>query len=178
MKQPPFSVPFALLCLGLAALSVLFHLMPMQLSADSAVLPDVLLALLVAWSFRRPQDLPLVPVALVLLFADLALDRPTGLWALISLLILEVLGDQREPLRDRPFPAEWGAFAVALALGLIAQSLILRLAIVDRPEGNHGLHLFVRTVAVYPLVAGLLHYVFRVRAPRPAERSRRLGAVR
>lgn len=161
------------LCLGLT----LFHLIPLGIGSGARVLPDAMLALLACWSVRRPQDLPLVLLAGLLLMADFLLARPVGLWALMSLLILEVLGGQREAMRDRSFVFEWGSFALALAAGLMLQSLILQLALVERPAGTLTLRMFAVTVAAYPVVTVLLHYVLRVRSPKPVERSRRLGRV-
>jgi len=95
----------------------------------------------------------------------------------MCLLILEGLGVQREAMRDRPFLFEYASFALALAAGLVVQSAILKLALVDRPGSALTLQMFVVTVAAYPVGVGLLHYVLRVRSPKPVERSRRLGRV-
>lgn len=161
--------------LGLGA--ILFHLAPLQLTADARVLPDLLLVLACLWTVRQPQNLPLPLLACLLLIADFALSRPVGLWAMISLLMVEAMGAQREALRSRPFPLEWATFGMVLAIGLGLQSLILSLALVPRPDGTQTLHLFAITLGAHPLGALLLTYVLRVRSPKPAERSRRLGRV-
>lgn len=161
----------------LGILAIYFHLAPLQLSADGRVLPDLLLVIVALWTIRAPQNAPLLVVATLFLLGDLMLERPVGLWALICLLIVEMLSDRRTALRNRPFVAEWLTFGLALGLGLIVQSLVLRLALVERPEGMLTLYYFAVTVAAYPVMAAILHYVLRVRSPKPAERSSRLGRV-
>lgn len=172
-----FSLPYMLALLGLCLAITLFHLLPLGTDGGVRVLPDAMLALLAAWSVRRPQDMPLVLTALVLILADFMLARPAGLWALLSLLLLEGLGVQREAMRDRPFIFEWLSFALALAAALILQAVILRLALVERPPATLSLRLYAVTIASYPVVVAVLHYALRVRSPRPIERSRRLGRV-
>lgn len=156
---------------------ILSQLLPLQLQAEHMVQPDLLLALAAAWIVRQPENMPLLLLAPILLLADLLQDRPVGLWALASLLLVEGMASQRAGLISRPFIFEWAAFTGLLALALIGQSLVLALALVERPTGGITVQLFATTAAVYPLVALLLHYVLRVRAPKPAERSRRLGRV-
>ncbi|WP_112323928.1 rod shape-determining protein MreD [Oceanibium sediminis] len=177
MKKPAFSLLQTALLALLGLLSIYFHLAPLQLSAGAAVLPDLLLIIVVLWTVRAPQNAPLLLIALLFLLGDLMLQRPVGLWALISLLIVEVIGDRRTALRNRPFVAEWLTFSLALAIGLMLHALLLKLALVQRPEGLLALRYFIVTVAAYPVMAALLHYVFRVRSPKPVERSSRLGRV-
>lgn len=171
--SPAQTLLFALISLAV----ILAQLLPLQLQAEHMVQPDLLVALAAAWVIRQPENMPLLLLAPILLLADLIQDRPVGLWALISLLLIEAMSAQREGLRNRPFPFEWAAFTGVLALGLIGQSVILSLALVERPTGGITVQLFATTATVYPLVALVLHYVLRVRAPKPAERSRRLGRV-
>lgn len=163
--------------LVLSLLAIYVHLAPMQLTTDSVVLPDLLFALAFAWTMRRPESMPLLLTAGVFLLADLLLDRPVGLWALLCLLALESGGGRRETLRNQPFLAEWVAFALALAAVLILRAVVLLLALVDSAPGGVALQFFAVTVLCYPLVVLMLHYLFRIRSPKPAERSRRLGRV-
>lgn len=173
---PAYVQSGAFLLLALAA--VWFHLMPLQMEARSPVLPDLLLALAAAWVLRRPDTLPLLLAAGTFLLADLVLDRPTGLWAMLSLMIVEFLRGQRPVLRDRPFPVEWGTVAVLVAIALLLQALILTVALVPLPDAGRVLRFYVVTLAAYPFVVAFLHWVLRVRAPRAADHSYRLGRVR
>ena len=173
-----FSIIRSALFVLLAMTAIFVQLLPLDLAAGTVVAPDLLLVLACAWAVRRPEHMPLLLVAAVLLLADLIQDRPVGLWAMISLLIVEAMRAQREAFRGRPFVVEWGGFALALALGLIAQGIILELALVGRPDGiDLPLQIFAVSAASYPAAALLLHYAFGIRAPRPEERSSRLGRV-
>lgn len=178
MTRTGFSPLRAGLFTLLALVAILVQLLPLDLLAGTGVAPDLLLVLACLWAVRRPEHMPLPLVAGLLLLADMLQDRPIGLWAMISLLIVEAMRAQRDAYRGRPFVVEWGGFAVALALGLMARGLILKLALVSRPEGlDLPLQIFAVTVLSYPVMALLLHYGLRIRAPRPAERSSRLGRV-
>lgn len=177
MTEYPFSPLRAVLFTALAVSVIYLDLLPFQTVAETPVMPDLLVALTSAWVIRRPDSMPLVLIAPIFLLADLALDRPPGLWALLSLLMIEALRAQRDLLRNGPAPVEWASFAAALAVALILQALILRLTLVPRPSGEVTLQLFAVTVVAYPAVVLVLHALLRVRAPKPAERSRRLGRV-
>ncbi|MEM8786676.1 MAG: rod shape-determining protein MreD [Pseudomonadota bacterium] len=170
--------PLATLALGVLGLAaIFFHMLPMQLVPGGLVVPDILLALCVAWVLRRPDGAPLLLVAALVLLADLTQDQPTGLWALLSLFVVEASRGHIEAVRNRPFLYEWGAFAGLLALALVLQALVLTVALVPRPPLDVTLQLFAMTVVAYPLVVAVLHLLIRIRAPKPAERSRRLGRV-
>ncbi|NNU79902.1 rod shape-determining protein MreD [Halovulum dunhuangense] len=177
MIARPFSLPRALLFTALALVAIHVQLLPLEIAAESTVLPELLLVLAAAWSLREPENLPLPLLAAALLLGDLVLDRAVGLWALTSLLVLEVLRLRREALYDRPFAIEWATFAGILAVALALHGLVLRLALIDVETGGLGFRLWLSTVLAYPLMAAFLHWVLRVRAPKPAERSRRLGRV-
>ncbi|MEM8868907.1 MAG: rod shape-determining protein MreD [Pseudomonadota bacterium] len=177
MTDYPFSPLRAGLFVLLALGCMYFNLMPIQTTAETLVMPDILLGLAAAWVIRRPHCMPLLLTAALFLLSDFLMYRPVGLWAVIALLIVEFMRGQRDVLRNRPFPAEWAAFAGALAVGLIVEAVVLQLTLVARPSGDIPLQVFAVTVVAYPVLALLLHSVFRVRAPKPAERSRRLGRV-
>ena len=165
-----------LLILGL--LAIVFPLAPLGAHSGGQVAPDLLLPLLVAWTVRRPDTSLLLVTALLLLLADFALERPVGLWALISLLIIEGMRSQGIGFRDQNFLLEWASFAAALVAGLLVQALILSLALVPQPPAGRMVAFFALTVVCYPLIVLLLNWVVQVRFPKPKDRSQRLGEVR
>ena len=63
----------------------IFLLLPLQTTPRSLAGPDLLLAFAVAWCLRRPEFVPPLALALAFLLADLLLQRPPGLWALLAL---------------------------------------------------------------------------------------------
>ena len=163
--------------IALVALTILFPLMPMQLEAEAPALPDILFALIAAWILRRPNNAPMLLVAASFLAADFILGRPVGLWALICLLSSEFFRGQHASLRDQLFVFEFLTFAIVLGVALLAQTLILTITLVPQPGASSMLEVYLMTLASYPFVVALLHYVFRIRAPKLAERSQRLGRV-
>ena len=72
--------PMALWVL-IAVVSIALRMLPLG-NAPGWPMPDVLLALTLAWVLRRQAHLPAALIALVFLAEDLFLMRPPGLWAL------------------------------------------------------------------------------------------------
>ena len=118
-----------------------------------------------------------VLVFLMALFADVMLMRPLGLWAMLTLLAAEFARSQRKPLREQMFVMEWVIFGFVFAIAVGASMMMLRLTFTPGPSIDLMLNHIISTVLLYPPVAGILHYVFRIRAPRDAARSDRLGRV-
>lgn len=64
----------------LLAFAVVFlHLLPLNTRPDRWPFPDVMIALTFAWVLRRPDYVPMLVVAMVMLISDLLLQRPPGL---------------------------------------------------------------------------------------------------
>lgn len=160
----------------LAALAILFPLMPLQLRADAMALPDILFALMAAWLLRRPDTLPMLLLVPLLLLADFILGRPVGLWALLGLIASEFFRGQSVVLRRQHFIVEYLTFISVFSIALVLQWLVLSLALVPQPSGARMFEFFALTVLSYPLIVLFLHYVLYVRAPKPKE-SFRLGRV-
>ncbi len=162
---------------SLALAAILVQMVPLGVGAGGVAMPDLLLLLAAAWTVRRPADMPLLLSAGLFLLADLMLHRAVGLWAFLSLMLVEALAVQRDTVHQRPFPVEWGAFAAALAAAMTFRELVLRMTLVERPALDMVLVHYAATVLAYPAVVLALRTLFGVRAPRPAERSRRLARV-
>ena len=162
----------------LSMVAILVPLVPFGAHSDAQAFPDLLLPLLVAWTVRRPEASLLVLTAALLLLADFVLERPVGLWALISLLIIEGMRLQGIGFRDQNFVLEWASFAAALGAGLLVQALVLSMALVPQPGSARMMAFFGLTIVAYPLIVLVLNWVFQVRFPQAAERSQRLGRVR
>ncbi|MEQ6250588.1 rod shape-determining protein MreD [Sulfitobacter sp. HNIBRBA3233] len=133
------------------------------------VAPDLLICFAFAWSLRRPEYVPAVSLALVFLLADLLLQRPPGLWALMALLACENLKSRGRALRDGTFGAEWLAVALLLAMLLIANRIVLIFLLVTPPPLGLNLIEFGVTVAIYPLVVAVTHWLMGVRKSAPGE---------
>jgi len=131
--------------------------------------PDLLIAFAFAWSLRRPEYVPTLMLAGIFLLADLLLQRPPGLWALLALLACENLKGRGRGLRDSTFGAEWAAVAVLLTGILIANRVVLSILLIQPPHLRLSLLELGITILIYPVVALLTRTVMRVRRAAPGE---------
>lgn len=131
--------------------------------------PDLLIAFAFAWSLRRPEYVPSLLLALVFLLADLLLQRPPGLWAMLALLASENLKGRSRSLRDATFGAEWIAVSILLAGILILNRFVLSLMLVPPPQLRLSLLELGGTILIYPVVVFITRSVMGVRRAAPGE---------
>ncbi len=160
-----------------ALIVTLSAMLPLGLSAESAVMADLLFCLCFAWVIRRPSTAPVGLIAFFALLADFLLMRPLGLWTFIIIVASEFARAQRVPLREQMFIVEWFIFAFVFAFALFANLAILEISFSDTPSFNLMFSFFLNTCIAYPFVVALLHWVFRVRAPQAPGGYTRLGRV-
>ncbi|SDY40159.1 rod shape-determining protein MreD [Citreimonas salinaria] len=152
------------------ALLILFaQLLPMQAAPARIAGPDLLVALTFVWALRRPDYVPMLSIAAVMLLADLLTQRPPGLWAALVLLAAEWLKAQDRRVRGNTFFAEWLTVATALMVIAVIYRVVLGL-LVPGP-GTLAMHAiqYGMTLAAYPLVAAISHIAFGVRHSAPGE---------
>ncbi|MFW8636508.1 rod shape-determining protein MreD [Cribrihabitans pelagius] len=154
---------------GLALVILFFHLLPLDTEPRRWAPPDFLLALAMAWSLRRPDYVPALSIALVMLLADLLFQRPPGLLALLAVLGCELLKARAAPQREATFAGEW--LAVALVLIGIATLERLTLALFGVPRAPVSLSVIqtVMTILAYPAVVWFSQSLMGVRKLSPAE---------
>ena len=63
---------------GISLLIMFFHLLPLETTPRRWAAPDLLVCLCFAWALRRPDYVPALAVAGVMLLADLMFQRPPG----------------------------------------------------------------------------------------------------
>lgn len=154
---------FALLVLTL----LFFHLLPLQTATGGWIWPDLILTFALAWSVRRPKYVPAVLLAGAFLLADLLLQRPPGLWAMLALVACERIKLQSLSLRDASLATEL-ASVTAWIVGIgLSYRIILALLLVDMPPIGPALIQIAVTVAAYPLVMGITHTFMGVRKATP-----------
>lgn len=163
------------LTLGFVAIGI--PMIPMGLAADSIPFPDLLFALVVGWIIRQPETGPLLIVVFLAVLADAMLMRPMGLWALILLGGTEALRFSLRAFRDIPFMLEWAYVAGLLILMTVLQSILQLISFSDVYGFADQTWHILRTIAIYPIVVAVLHYIFRIRVPKLADRPNRLGKV-
>ena len=151
----------------LVVVILFFHMLPLQTATGGWIWPDLILAFALAWSVRRPDYVPLGLLAGCFLLADLLLQRPPGLWAVLTLVACARLQLQARSLRDASLAAEFmsaAAWIVGVGLGY---RLVLAVLLVDMPSLAPALLQIVITVMAYPMVAIITHTLMGVRKATP-----------
>jgi len=162
---------------SLSLLVTLAAMLPIGLAAESAVMPDIFFCIAFAWVIRRPQTAPLGLIVCFALLADFLLMRPLGLWTFIILLMSEFVRAQRVPLREQLFVFEWIIFAVVFSFALFVNFMFLKLSFSPTPSFGLMLKYTINTVLAYGVVVAVLHWIFRIRAPKAPGGYKRLGRV-
>lgn len=152
------------------ALVVLFaHLVPLQIPPQRFAAPDILTALTFAWAIRRPDYVPMLLIAAVMLLADMLLQRPPGLWSALVLIAAEQLKSQDRRIRDSGFVAEWLTVAGMLLVITVIYRVLLGLLIVAPGTLFLAVMQFVTTLLVYPGVTAFGAFLFDVRHSTPSD---------
>lgn len=159
--------PMALWVL-IAAVSIVLRLLPLG-NAPGWPMPDLLLALTLAWVLRRQAHLPAVLIALVFLAEDLFLMRPPGLWALMVLLGSEFLRRRESVVRELNLLFEWAMVAGVMLAMVVGNRLLRAVAFTPNDPLLPALGGLVLTVLTYPLVVLVLQGVLRIRKPATGE---------
>jgi rod shape-determining protein MreD len=155
--------------IALAMLLLFFNLLPLETTPRRIAGPDLLLAFACAWCLRRPEYVPAISLAGVFLLADLLLQRPPGLFAMLALLGCENLKGRGRSLRDSSFAAEWFTVALIVTLITVAYRLALSLVILPLPSLPLSLSELAMTLLFYPLIVLITHGLMGVRKYAPGE---------
>lgn len=157
--------------------SIGLPLVPMGLAANSIAFPDAMFALFAAWVIRRPMSAPIIAIVFLGVLADAMMMRPLGLWALVLFVGMEVLRFSERAFRDIPFVLEWVYVSVLLGLMLMLQNLLLFASFDSAYVFADVFWHWVRSVAAYPVVVAILHWVLHIRAYKKDNRPNRLGFI-
>ncbi|WP_456386628.1 rod shape-determining protein MreD [Profundibacter sp.] len=160
---------YRLLFLALVVFVVFARLIPMQTTPASWAMPDLLICLCFAWVLRRPDYMPIIMIAAVMITTDFLFMRPPGLMAALIVLGAEFLRARIHIVRELPFSLEWGMVAGVITSIMVANRLIL--IVVMSPQPPLGLSLFqlFATLAAYPLVVAFSRYALGIRKISPGE---------
>lgn len=151
------------LYLFLAVLILFLHLLPLDTKPDRWPFPDLLIALTFAWVLRRPEYVPTLLVAFVMLMADLLLQRPPGLLAALVVLGASYLRSAAHGMRDLGFVGECSTVAVVVTAVFMLNRVILAILSVQQAAFGPLVIQLVLTIAVYPLIVLLSQNIFGVR---------------
>ena len=131
--------------------------------------PDLVVVIAYAWLLRRPDYVPPLLLALVVLLADAFALRPLGLWAALAVLGAEFLRTREALLRDLPFLAEWALVSALLLAISVAYWGILTLFMAVHPGLGQLLLRALASALVYPAVVAVSGTVFGLRRLSPGE---------
>ncbi|MBE3639160.1 rod shape-determining protein MreD [Mangrovicoccus algicola] len=137
--------------IALAAMAVL--LMPLWIEPGGWPGPDLLSALTLAWVLRRPEQVPVLLIAGVMLTADLMLQRPPGLWAALMVAGSEVLRARRRTGRPLGVVAEWALAGTVIFAMSLADWLAMTVTLARHAPLADMLAATAVTILSYPLTA-------------------------
>ncbi|MBT8457572.1 MAG: rod shape-determining protein MreD [Rhodobacteraceae bacterium] len=137
---------------ALAFIVIFARLLPLDAGPGGLPGPDLVLLLAFAWVLRRPDYVPVVLVAVVMLLMDVLFLRPLGLWAACTVLALEFLRSREAGARDLPFLFEWVLVGGVIVMMTLGNMLILALFAVSQPPLGLLLIQMIMTILSYPLV--------------------------
>jgi len=155
----------AMLAGGMVAIFV--EAAPLGLPANAWPSPDLVFCVVAYWSLRRPVAAAILAVFALGLVRDLLTDLPVGLGALCLVAASEYLRILSPRLARRSFLTEWGVVASFLAAALLLQWMMVVVLLAHPPFLSDLGEQWVITMALYPLLAGVLRYLFRIGWPKP-----------
>lgn len=152
------------------ALFILFvKLLPLGAVAGDWPGPDILLCLIFAWVVRRPDFLPVLLVAFVLLLEDLLLMRPPGLWTALVVVATEFLRARIALARELSFWTEWALVAGLMFGLLVAYRLVFSMAFLPQPGFGFAMLQTLWSILCYPVVVAASRFALDLRKPAMGE---------
>ncbi|WP_121063222.1 rod shape-determining protein MreD [Chachezhania antarctica] len=174
----PARIWFFRFCYAGVALLILFaQLLPLDTAPRSWAAPDVLMCLTMAWCVRWPAYAPVWLVALVALIADLLLQRPPGLMALLIVAGSEYLRYRATGPNQSGAVIEWMSAALVMGAIFIVYRLVLGMLGVGQAQVGLMLTQILGTILVYPLVALLCRVALGDPAPVASETERKASRI-
>ena len=158
-----------LLFLALGLFVLMLNVLPLGSGAPGWPAPEFLLVLAAGWVIRHPEFLPLPLFAVLAILADFLLMRPPGLYALLSVLMIEFLRSRAHASREWPFLLEWAIFAVLLFGILLTNRLYHFVFVIQQARFGLEMQQFLSSVLAYPLVVGLSVWLFGLARPKPGD---------
>lgn len=154
---------------GLGLMTIFLYLLPLETGPGRWPAPDILLALCLTWSLRRPDIAPAMSIGLVMLLADLLFQRPPGLFAAMVVVASEALRRRGPDLRDAGFATELISVALIIAVLTIGYRVVLTLMVLPVPPLGLSLVQAILTLAIYPIVVLGSQMLFGIRTQTQAE---------
>lgn len=151
-------------------LVVLFlKILPLDLTAGRWPAPDLVLAFAFAWALRRPDYVPTLLFALLMLISDFIFMRPPGLFAALTVIGLEFLRSRSQFSRDLPFLVEWAMVSSVFVALVLVNRIILAIFVVSQPNYALDMLQIGATVLFYPIAVAISSYILGIRKVAPGE---------
>ncbi|MDU8909881.1 rod shape-determining protein MreD [Aestuariicoccus sp. MJ-SS9] len=158
---------------ALALVIMFFHLIPLETVPRRWASPDLLVAFCFAWALRRPEYVPAISIAGIMLLADMLFQRPPGLWSALTLIAVELLKSGVGRQRENTFLLEWMSVAGTLLLITLIYRFVLAVLMVSEGAMWLGMVQYSMTILLYPVVVLVSQLVFGIRRPAPGDLERR-----
>jgi len=150
------------LVLVLGILAIYIEAAPLGLGPDAPPSPDLLLCIVVYWSIRQPDAIPIPVVFALGLMRDLLTDLPVGAGVLALVLISEGFKVWRRQLARSMFLTEWVALAAAALAGTALVWLLVVVTLAQPPYLTGLLHQCLFTAMIYPVLVVMMRWVLRI----------------
>lgn len=131
--------------------------------------PDLLLCIIFAWTMRRPDYLPVLLIAAVVLLEDLIVLRPPGLWTGLVVLVSEIIRSRVALTRELNFGVEWLLVSAMMVVLLIVYRLAFGLVLLPQPPFGFAMVQVLWSILCYPLVVFLSRVVLDLYKPGMGE---------
>lgn len=131
--------------------------------------PDLLLCIVFAWTMRRPDYLPALLIAAVVLLEDLVLLRPPGLWTALVVIASEFVRSRVALTRELNFGVEWLLVSAMMMAMLILYRIAFGLVLLPQPPFGFAMVQVIWSILCYPVVVFLSRAVLDLYKPAMGE---------
>lgn len=131
--------------------------------------PDLILCIVFAWTMRRPDYLPVLLIAAVVLTEDIVLLRPPGLWTALVVLASEFVRSRVALTRELNFGVEWLLVSALMVAMLLVYRLAFGLVLLPQPPFGFALMQVIWSILCYPVVVFLSRVVLDLYKPATGE---------
>ena len=131
--------------------------------------PDLLVCIIFAWTMRRPDYLPVLLIAAVVLLEDLVLLRPPGLWTALVVVASEFVRSRVALTRELNFGVEW-LLVSAMMLGMVfIYRLAFGMVFLPQPPFGFAMVQVAWSILCYPVVVFLSRVTLDLYKPAMGE---------
>jgi rod shape-determining protein MreD len=131
--------------------------------------PDLLLCITFAWTMRRPDYLPVLLIAAVVLLEDMILMRPPGLWTALVIVASEFVRGRVALTRELSFSVEWLLVSALMVAMLLVYRMFFALVLVPQAPFGFAMIQILWSILCYPVVVFLSRFVLDLYKPAMGE---------